>query len=164
MINTGDTAWILISTGLVLLMMPGLALFYGGLVRTKNVLSTFMHSFVVSDVVRGVHKIYFFDEHCQGKGADALCTLRMKYHLEKLDVETPAQFSVSTLDNCVGQNKSQVMMKFYCMLGLCFYETVGCVFLISGHSHMLPDRATSHAKRALKLKNVWHPNQLINLV
>jgi Amt family ammonium transporter len=47
MINTGDTAWILISTGLVLLMMPGLALFYGGLVRTKNVLSTFMHSFVV---------------------------------------------------------------------------------------------------------------------
>jgi Amt family ammonium transporter len=47
MINTGDTAWILISTGLVLMMMPGLALFYGGLVRTKNVLSTFMHSFVV---------------------------------------------------------------------------------------------------------------------
>ena len=123
-----------------------------------------VHSFVVSDVVRGVHKIYYFDERGQGKGADALCTLRMKYHLEKLDVETPAQFSVSILDNCVGQNKSQVMMKFYCMLGLCFYETVGCVFLISGHSHMLPDRATSHAKRALKLKNVWHPNQLINLV
>ena len=51
MINTGDTAWILISTGLVLLMMPGLALFYGGLVRTKNVLSTFMHSFVVLGLV-----------------------------------------------------------------------------------------------------------------
>jgi Amt family ammonium transporter len=51
MINTGDTAWILISTGLVLLMMPGLALFYGGLVRTKNVLSTFMHSFVVLGLI-----------------------------------------------------------------------------------------------------------------
>jgi Amt family ammonium transporter len=51
MINTGDTAWMLISTGLVLLMMPGLALFYGGLVRTKNVLSTFMHSFVVLGLV-----------------------------------------------------------------------------------------------------------------
>ena len=51
MINTGDTAWILISTGLVLLMLPGLALFYGGLVRTKNVLSTFMHSFVVLGLV-----------------------------------------------------------------------------------------------------------------
>ena len=47
MLNTGDTAWMLVSTALVLLMMPGLALFYGGLVRSKNVLSTFMHSFVV---------------------------------------------------------------------------------------------------------------------
>jgi ammonium transporter, Amt family len=51
MLNTGDTAWILMSTALVLLMLPGLALFYGGLVRTKNVLSTFMHSFVVLGLV-----------------------------------------------------------------------------------------------------------------
>ncbi len=45
MIDTGDTAWVLISTALVMLMTPGLALFYGGLVRRKNVLSTIMHSF-----------------------------------------------------------------------------------------------------------------------
>lgn len=45
-IDTGDTAWMLISTALVFLMTPGLALFYGGLVRKKNVLSTVMHSFV----------------------------------------------------------------------------------------------------------------------
>ena len=45
MINAGDTAWILMSTALVMLMLPGLALFYGGLVRAKNVLSTIMHSF-----------------------------------------------------------------------------------------------------------------------
>jgi Amt family ammonium transporter len=45
MINAGDTAWILISTALVMLMIPGLALFYGGLVRKKNVLSTIMMSF-----------------------------------------------------------------------------------------------------------------------
>ena len=43
--NTGDTAWLLISTALVMVMLPGLALFYGGLVRRKNVLSTIMHSF-----------------------------------------------------------------------------------------------------------------------
>jgi Amt family ammonium transporter len=43
--NTGDTAWLLISTALVMLMTPGLALFYGGMVQRKNVLSTFMHSF-----------------------------------------------------------------------------------------------------------------------
>ena len=43
--NAGDTAWMLMSTALVMLMLPGLALFYGGLVRRKNVLSTIMHSF-----------------------------------------------------------------------------------------------------------------------
>jgi len=43
-IDTGDTAWLLVSTALVLLMTPALALFYGGMVRKKNVLSTFMHS------------------------------------------------------------------------------------------------------------------------
>jgi ammonium transporter, Amt family len=44
-IDSGDTAWMLASTALVMIMLPGLALFYGGLVRRKNVLSTIMHSF-----------------------------------------------------------------------------------------------------------------------
>src|SRR6478672_6765053 len=44
-VNAGDTAWMLTSTALVMVMLPGLALFYGGLVRRKNVLSTIMHSF-----------------------------------------------------------------------------------------------------------------------
>ena len=48
MINSGDTAWILVSTAFVMLMtFPGLALFYGGLVRRKNVLATIMQSFFV---------------------------------------------------------------------------------------------------------------------
>jgi Amt family ammonium transporter len=42
--DSGDTAWMLMSTALVMIMLPGLALFYGGLVRSKNVLSTVMHS------------------------------------------------------------------------------------------------------------------------
>jgi len=45
-VDTGTTAWMLTSTALVLLMVPGLAMFYGGLVRTKNVLGTMMHSFI----------------------------------------------------------------------------------------------------------------------
>src|SRR5262249_13191583 len=44
-INAGDTAWLLVATALVMVMLPGLAFFYGGLVRRKNVLSTVMHSF-----------------------------------------------------------------------------------------------------------------------
>lgn len=49
--NGADTAWMLISAALVLFMLPGLALFYGGMVRSKNVLSTMMHSFVVMGIV-----------------------------------------------------------------------------------------------------------------
>lgn len=50
-IDSGATAWMLTSTALVLLMVPGLAMFYGGLVRTKNVLGTMMHSFGAMAVV-----------------------------------------------------------------------------------------------------------------
>lgn len=50
-VDTGTTAWMLVSTALVLLMVPGLAMFYGGLVRTKNVLSTMMHSFVAMAII-----------------------------------------------------------------------------------------------------------------
>jgi len=46
-INTGDTAWVMISSGLVLLMTPGLAFFYGGLVRRKNFLSVLMQCFMM---------------------------------------------------------------------------------------------------------------------
>jgi Amt family ammonium transporter len=50
-LNTGDTAWLLVSSALVLLMTPGLALFYGGMVRRKNVLSTIMHSMTALPLV-----------------------------------------------------------------------------------------------------------------
>src|SRR5215203_4660685 len=46
-INTGDKAWLLMSTALVVLMTPALGFFYGGLVRQKNVLATIMHSFFI---------------------------------------------------------------------------------------------------------------------
>ena len=50
-IDTGDTAWLLVSTALVLLMTPGLAFFYGGLVRKKNVISTMLQSFVCMGLI-----------------------------------------------------------------------------------------------------------------
>src|ERR1017187_4278628 len=50
--SAGDNAWMLVSAALVLLMTgPGLALFYGGLVRRKNVLSTMMHSFLMMGLI-----------------------------------------------------------------------------------------------------------------
>ncbi len=51
MVSSGDTAWMLIATALVMLMTPGLGLFYGGMVRSKNVLGTMMHSFMCLGIV-----------------------------------------------------------------------------------------------------------------
>ena len=49
--SPADTAWVMISSALVMLMLPGLALFYGGMVQRKNVLSSYMHSFVALGVL-----------------------------------------------------------------------------------------------------------------
>ncbi len=58
-LNAGDTAWLITATALVLFMtLPGLALFYGGLVRTKNVLSVLMQCFVIACVVSVIWVIY----------------------------------------------------------------------------------------------------------
>jgi Amt family ammonium transporter len=50
-IDLGDTAWMLVATSLVLLMTPGLAFFYGGLVRSRNVLNTMMMSLVAMGLI-----------------------------------------------------------------------------------------------------------------
>jgi Amt family ammonium transporter len=58
-INTGDNAWLLASSALVLMMTaPGLILFYGGLVRSKNVLSTMMHSLILMALISAVWMVY----------------------------------------------------------------------------------------------------------
>jgi Amt family ammonium transporter len=59
-IDPGDTAWVLMATALVMVMLPGLALFYGGLVRRKNVLSTIMHSFFGLAIVSVVWVLWGF--------------------------------------------------------------------------------------------------------
>lgn len=50
-LNTGDTAWMLISSALVLIMTPGLALFYGGMVNAKNLISTMLQSFICMGII-----------------------------------------------------------------------------------------------------------------
>src|ERR1700712_1969875 len=59
-INSGDTAWLLTSTALVLIMTPGLAFFYGGMVSKKNVLSTMMQSFVCMGVITVIWVVFGF--------------------------------------------------------------------------------------------------------
>ena len=69
-VDTGDTAWILVSTALVLLMtIPGLALFYGGMVRKKNVLSTMMFSLSAAILVSLIWVIVGYSLAFSGTGA-----------------------------------------------------------------------------------------------
>ena len=70
-INSGDTAWLLISTGLVLFMMiPGLAMFYAGLVRVKNVLSLYMQCFCITALVTILWTIYGYSLAFDTTGMD----------------------------------------------------------------------------------------------
>lgn len=57
-IDSGDTAWLLVSTGLVMLMTPALSLFYGGMVRSKNILATLMQSFVSLGIISILWVLY----------------------------------------------------------------------------------------------------------
>ena len=58
--NTGDTAWVLVSSALVLFMTPGLALFYGGMVRSKGVLAVMMQSFICMGIVTVLWAVFGF--------------------------------------------------------------------------------------------------------
>jgi len=69
-VNGGDTAWMLASTALVLLMTPGLAFFYGGMVRTKSVLNMMMMSMITMGIVSVLWVIYGF-ELAFGHSADS---------------------------------------------------------------------------------------------
>jgi Amt family ammonium transporter len=60
-LNSGDTAWVLASSALVLLMTPGLAFFYGGMVRTKSVLNMMMMSFVTIGIVSSLWVFYGYN-------------------------------------------------------------------------------------------------------
>ena len=69
-INSGDTAWILTATALVLFMtLPGLALFYGGLVRTQNVLSVLMQCFAICCILSVVWVVYGYSLAFTGSGS-----------------------------------------------------------------------------------------------
>jgi len=68
-LNSGDTAWILTSTALVLFMtLPGLALFYGGLVRSKNVLSVLMQCFTIACLISVCWVVYGYSLAFKGDG------------------------------------------------------------------------------------------------
>jgi Amt family ammonium transporter len=86
-LSAGDTAWVLTSSALVLLMVPGLALFYAGMVRSKNVLSTLMMSFICMGVV-GVQWLAFGYSLAFGGGGGPLLGALDQIFLSGMSVES----------------------------------------------------------------------------
>ncbi|OWZ21052.1 Cleavage inducible protein [Phytophthora megakarya] len=77
-----------------------------------------IQNFVLVDITNKWNKVYFYDERTQGKNADALCGFRLLFHLATLQNNvrnniTPAEVSFSLMNNCVGQNKSKVVLTFF---------------------------------------------------
>ena len=69
--DTGDTAWVLVSSALVLIMTPGLALFYGGMARRKNAVSTIMYSFMTIGLVGVVWVLWGYSLAFQTSGGSS---------------------------------------------------------------------------------------------
>ena len=125
--------------------------------------------FVLADMSRKKSNVFLYDERCMGKDKDALCSLRLKFHLESIQERrkagrNPPTCFISVRDNCVGQNKSNVTMMFDCWLSLCFYERVLVLYLIPGHSHMMADRVVAWVKGAIQHKDLFVPSELVNAI
>ena len=128
-----------------------------------------MFAFVICNITYGENRIILYDERAQGKGAEALCNLRFRYYFEKFkkrfesgcrgDNLYPILYLI--MDNCVGQNKSQAVFKFFLLMSLMFYRQVIAHFNLSGHSHLCNDVVTGHAKTALRRMNTYHPKQMV---
>ncbi len=96
-INTGDNAWMLVSCALVLMMTaPGLALFYGGLVRRKNVLSTFMHSVFLMGLISLLWFVYGYSMSF-GEGTPFFGSLSQYFFLNGVSHSDPNPAYAATI-------------------------------------------------------------------
>ncbi|MEY4347735.1 MAG: ammonium transporter [Actinomycetota bacterium] len=98
-INTGDTAWVLASTALVLLMTPGLAFFYGGMVRVKSVLNMMMMSFAAISVVSVLWVLYGFSMAFGNSGSQWIGTFSFSSFSDAVNTVTAngAYYPIPTL-------------------------------------------------------------------
>lgn len=130
--------------------------------------------FVISDVSRGSNKVFIYDQRCAGKGADAVCSMRLLHHLSnqnKLcdalthDENTPIPTNLfQVMDNNVGQNKSQTVFMFSALLSLTLFPLgVTLLFLAPGHSHFFPDKVTGWLRNIIKGCQIYSPEKLADL-
>ena len=124
-----------------------------------------IQNFVIADISTGIHKVILYDERSQAKGGDAISSMRLRYHLQqhkkREQASVDAELLAVLLDNCVGQNKSQHVMMFACLLSLLFYDTVAYMYFLPGHTHMHPDRVFGWCKQLIRGLNLYTLPQIV---
>jgi hypothetical protein len=71
---------------------------------------------------------------------------------------------VVIFNNCVGQNKSQIVMQFFTLLSITCYTKIMLIYLIPGHSHNIADRIIAWCHNAMKGKNFYTPMAIIEAI
>uniref|UniRef100_UPI00358E39F6 uncharacterized protein n=1 Tax=Myxine glutinosa TaxID=7769 RepID=UPI00358E39F6 len=124
-----------------------------------------LQNFNLCNITNASNKILLYDERHAGKDGNAVCSLRWHAHTQLIknlikDGQQPPTMLVKVMDNCVGQNKSQVTQMFSALLSTLLYERVADFFLIPGHSHMKADQVVGNCKRLLLRQNIYLPQQV----
>ena len=127
--------------------------------------------FIISNITRfgTKHRLLIYDERAAGKDGDALCSLRLFHYMSQYiqqknrnELHKRARFLFVIMDNCVGQNKSNCVLKFFSLLVVIgLYEGIVLHYLEAGHSHGSPDCGLAHAKRPLNNNDYMVPEEIV---
>jgi hypothetical protein len=126
-------------------------------------------NFLVIDLTNNNINVFFYDERAQGKDVDALFSLQFTYHLEKFKMLLSRKIGMPKillviLNNCVIQNKLQLVMEFFALLSILFYSKVMLVYLIPRHSHNIANRVIAWCCNVMKGKNLYSPMVIVEAV
>ena len=127
-----------------------------------------VNQFYISDMVQGLNHVFMYDETPAGKGADAVCSMRMYHFIQDQKnrkaqgIDGKNQVRMSVRDRCVGQNNSQATSKFQMASALIFGFFQIVLYMVSGHSHNQCDIAVAHARKMLRNKNLFSLQELVD--
>ena len=115
-----------------------------------------VHLFVLADMSRNKNNKFLYNERCMEKGAETLCSLQLKYHIESMrerksrGVHLP---EVYIIQMCWAKN-SNVTMYLDCWLSFSFYKRILILYFVPGHFYMMADRLVVWAKLGIKNKKI----------
>ena len=124
-----------------------------------------LHMFNICNLITKQNSIFLYDERASGKGGNAVCSMRWIYHTRLIQQilnlgNIAPEMVIKVMDNCSGQNKSNITSMFDCLLSVLLYKRVANFYLLPGHSHMRADQVVGLCKKSLNKKDLFIPEQV----